>query len=204
VHLVTPPKPEFLQTVATRKANLAALCGDLLAETAEITLEIGCGHGHFLAAYAGIHPQETCVGIDIIGGRLERASRKGRLGKLANFLVIKGEAWEFIEAMPSRVTLASIYILFPDPWPKRRHWKNRLVSTRFLARLAERTKPGAPLRFRTDDPSYDQWSREELAASPDWIGPLDDPWPFERETVFQQKASSYRSWTAVRRNPATE
>ena len=85
----------------------------------DITLEIGCGHGHFLAAYAAAHPNEYCVGIDIIRDRLERAARKTTRANLTNVSFLLSDARMMVEHLPANMRLNRIFVLFPDPWPKR-------------------------------------------------------------------------------------
>lgn len=180
-------------------------CNDLRNELASIlpgptplVLEIGCGHGHFLTAYAEAHPRELCVGVDISLDRIGRARKKRDRAGLANLHFIRGEAREFLSALPAGTRIGSIFILFPDPWPKRRHHKNRLLEPGFLNALAERTAPGAPLYFRTDYEPYFADARAAVAAHPRWKLHPPGPWPFESPTVFQEKAAGHHSLAAER------
>jgi tRNA (guanine-N7-)-methyltransferase len=130
---------------------------------------------------------------------VERAQRKRDRAKLANLVFLKAEAAEFIAALPSHVVLQRIFVLFPDPWPKRRHHKHRLMQTDFLHPLAAKSAPGADLCFRTDDAAYFTAAKAKVLAHPDWEVSLNVPWPFERETVFQSRAPAYQSLVALRR-----
>ncbi len=185
-----------------RKANVARL-GSALAESLagrdELTFEVGCGHGHWLAAYAAAHPGEYCVGIDLITHRVERSQRKKRLGQLTNVAFFKAEATEFLDALAPGQKLAKIFILYPDPWPKKRHHKNRFINAENLARLAAHAPVGATLHFRTDDEAYHAWTREHLERHPQWRLVEDAPWPFERTTFFEDMMKAKRDLTAVRR-----
>jgi tRNA (guanine-N7-)-methyltransferase len=186
---------------ARRVANVARLGATLtttLAGRTDITFELGCGHGHWLAAYAAAHPAEFCVGIDLITHRVERSVRKQTLGKLANVTFLKAEATEFLDALPATVTLGKIFILYPDPWPKKKHHKNRFINPENLARLAAHADPGARLHFRTDDADYHAWTREHLAAHPAWRLVDDVPWPFERTTFFEERMKDKRDLVAQR------
>jgi tRNA (guanine-N7-)-methyltransferase len=189
----------------TRRAALRAELDAVLADRSQLTLEIGCGHGHFLTAFAAAHPAERCVGIDIIPDRLARAARKAtRLG-LTNVHWVLANAEDFLAELPDRVTLGPrIFILFPDPWPKRRHWKNRLIQPDFLSTLARRSEPGAQLAFRTDHDPYFEVAAAVIAGHPDWMPEPDqaDAWPFEETTVFQARAPSYQSLVARRATAA--
>lgn len=165
------------------------------------TLEIGCGHGHFLAAYAAAHPAEHCLGIDIILDRLDRAARKVQRAGTPQAAFLRAEARLFLETLPERFRLQRIFVLFPDPWPKRRHHKNRLMSSDFLHQLALRATPGARLCFRTDHEPYFAEVAGTLQSHPDWAL-REEPWPFEQITVFQSRAPAFQSCIAARRTPA--
>ncbi len=163
-----------------------------------LTLEIGCGHGHFMAAYAAAHPDEHCVAIDIIRERLERADRKTRRAGLHNVTWLHTAAEDLLAALPAEVRFTRhIFVLFPDPWPKRRHWKNRLIQPGFLTRLADRCGPDVRLCFRTDHADYFAAASEVVAQHPDWQLLPQAAWPFAQESVFEAKAPSYQSLVAA-------
>lgn len=186
---------------ARRQANVERLGATLAAALAgrtSLTFELGCGHGHWLTAYAAAHPDEFCVGIDLITHRVERSVRKQTLGKLDNVLFLKAEATEFLDALPATVVLRKIFILYPDPWPKKKHHKNRFINAENLARLAAHAVPGARLHFRTDDADYQAWTHDHLAAHPAWRLLDDVPWPFERITFFEERMKDKRDLVADR------
>jgi len=187
---------------ARRAANvsrLAASLAETLAGRTTITFELGCGHGHWLAAYAAAHPAEFCVGIDLITHRVERSVRKQTLGRLDNVLFLKAEATEFLEALPATVVLGKVFILYPDPWPKKKHHKNRFINATSLDLLAARSSPGARLHFRTDNADYFQWTHEHLAAHAHWELRPDETWPFEQKTFFEERMKDRRDVFADRR-----
>jgi len=182
---------------SNRREELKTQLDDCLREApASITLEIGCGHGHFLTAYAAAHPEEYCLGIDIIEDRLVRAERKLRRAELTNVNFLRADARMLLETLPESIRLNGIFVLFPDPWPKRKHHKNRLICSDFLNILAKKADFGAKLHFRTDHDSYFEKAREIVSAHPDW-DLADTTWAFEYETVFQERAESHQSWIAL-------
>jgi tRNA (guanine-N7-)-methyltransferase len=168
-----------------------------LADQTMITFELGCGHGHWLAAYGAAHPAEYCVGIDLVTHRVERSQRKQALGKLTNVVFLKAEATEFLDALLPTQQLAKVFILYPDPWPKKRHQKNRFINAANLDRLADHAIAGATLHFRTDSEAYHAWTREHLAAHPRWQLVEGTPWPFERTTFFEDMMKAKRDLLAV-------
>jgi len=187
---------------ARRQANVDRL-GVILAAALDgrtsLTFELGCGHGHWLAAYGAAHPDEFCVGIDLITHRVERSVRKQTLGKLDNVLFLKAEATEFLDALPATVALRKIFILYPDPWPKKKHHKNRFINAENLARLAAHAAAGARLHFRTDNADYFAWTGEHLAAHPGWRVEPAAAWPFEQKTFFEERMKERRDMFADRR-----
>ena len=199
--LLTPLVPEHTKVMgkewadARRAANVARLAETLAAALVGrtgITFELGCGHGHWLAAYAAAHPDEFCVGIDLITHRVERSVRKQTLGKLDNVIFLKAEATEFLEALPAAIVLRKVFILYPDPWPKKKHHKNRFINAESLDLLARRSAAGTRLHFRTDDADYFAWTNEFLAAHARWQVMPGVEWPFEQKTFFEERMKDRR------------
>lgn len=160
--------------------------------------EVGCGHGHFLTAYAQAHPEKICVGVDIASDRIARATKKRDRAQLANLSFIRTEARLFLEAVPPQARIGGVFILFPDPWPKSRHHKHRVLQLEFLAEVAAKALPDCRLYFRTDYHPYFLDAEATARQSPHWQV-VEAPWPFEYETVFQSRAERHYSFTALRR-----
>lgn len=194
----SPSHLAHLQRVADQRRRLAALLEAQFAGCNRLTLELGCGHGHYLTAYARDHSTERCLGVDLIGRRVARGNAKAGKRGLNNLTFIKAEANDLLDLLPAKLRLQRIFMLFPDPWPKARHHKNRMIQDGFLAKLAGRTVPGAGFYFRTDHRDYFEWTRERLAAHPDWQLADDAPWPFEAASFFQDLMQSWQSLIAWR------
>lgn len=187
-----------MRIACERQDRLRTELADLLAGQWQITLEFGCGHGHYLAAYASEHPDEYCLGLDLISQRIRKANGKAERGNINNLHFVKAEAGEFLAALPETVTVARAFMLFPDPWPKKRHHKNRMVQPLFLSGLAERCEPLAPFHFRTDHPGYFDWAMTTIAAHPDWQIEPTAQWPFEHRSYFQDLMEDWQSLIAKR------
>jgi tRNA (guanine-N7-)-methyltransferase len=197
-------KPDFLARIAERREQLRRDLTALLPAPRPITWEIGSGHGHFLVRYAAEHPGKFCVGVDIQIERIERANKKRDHARLPNCHFVRAEAREVLHALPAGVGLAEVWILFPDPWPKARHNKNRLLKPEFLEDLAVRAGEGTPLYFRTDHTGYFREAEAHFRAARTWAIDSGAPWPMEHETVFQARAPVYHSLVALRtKHPAT-
>jgi tRNA (guanine-N7-)-methyltransferase len=190
---------EIVQAITeSRLADIRARVAPLLETKLPLTLEVGSGHGHFLTAYAQAHPERFCIGIDLLPDRLARSARKSERAALTNIAWLRADVRLFLEALPAETRLDEIFILFSDPWPKRRHWKNRVLQPDFLTQLAARAGEGARLHFRTDHAPYFSQAREFIEAHSDWALSPDAQWPFELVTVFQQRAAAHESLIARR------
>jgi tRNA (guanine-N7-)-methyltransferase len=188
----------YLADCAQRRAELRVWLAEALRGVERLTLELGCGHGHFLNAYAAAQPRTVCLGVDLLADRIQRAEKKRDRARLANLHFVQAEAADVLAELPSSIRLAEVFILFPDPWPKRRHHKNRLIQPALLSTLAAGAAVGARLCFRTDFAPYFAEARAKVAAHPAWRVAPETPWPFELETVFQSRAESFQSLVAVR------
>ena len=136
--------------------------------------------------------------MDLIGERIVRAKKKATRAKLAHCHFVRAEARELIDALPAGVTFAEVWVLFPDPWPKKRHHKNRILQPAFFEFLAKRTGKGTRLYFRTDHAEYFRWVVARMPKVKSGGSIPEQSWPLEHETVFQARAPSYQSMVAVR------
>ena len=129
-------------------------------------LEIGFGMGETTAEIASRHPEIDYLGIEVhtpgVGGLLKRIAELG----VTNVRVIQHDAVEVLEQMIPLASLDGVHVFFPDPWPKKRHHKRRLIQPAFVALLATRMKPGAYLHVATDWEDYALRILEALSAEP--------------------------------------
>jgi tRNA (guanine-N7-)-methyltransferase len=192
--------PSYRALIAERGSILAAKLDTAFPSSVEIAWELGSGHGHFLTAYAEQHPTEHCVGIDLIGERVDRALRKKNRARLSNLEFFRAEAGLFLDVLPPRIRIRRAFILFPDPWPKARHHKHRIIRADFLHALSRHAAAECRLYFRTDFAPYFRAGSHVIAGHADWQI-VDEVWPFEFETVFQSRADSHHSLVARIRTP---
>lgn len=193
---------EYLAELAERRRALTADLEALVpgSEPQRLVWEVGSGHGHFLNAYAAAHPGELCVGVDITSERVERALKKRNRARLANLTFFHADGRLFLEVLPPHVQISRAFILFPDPWPKLRHRKHRIIQTTFLSQLARCATADCRLYFRTDFTPYFEDARSLISRHADWEV-IDAVWPFEFVTVFQSRAEGHHSLIARRRGP---
>jgi tRNA (guanine-N7-)-methyltransferase len=196
-HSMPEGQREYLQRRAARIDSLRTVLSGAFSGSDGLTLEIGCGHGHFLTAYAMAHPQQPCLGVDLVTKRIAKANQKAVKRGLNHLHFVKADITECLIGLPANVMLQRIFILFPDPWPKKRHRKNRIVQQVLLDELAKRSSSSTTLHFRSDHAVAFDWAMDCVAAHPRWHVDDTQPWPFESPSFFQDLMDSYSSFTAV-------
>ena len=156
--------------------DLAALdspCA-LFARDAPCYLEIGFGNGENLAALAALHPNCDFFGVEVHRPGVGQCLRMLEDSHATNVRVINADILQVVQQAVWNQKLDGIYLLFPDPWPKRRHHKRRLVSTPFIERLNTCLKPGGYLYIATDWEPYAAHCTE-LFQSQNLLHPVKDP-----------------------------
>jgi tRNA (guanine-N7-)-methyltransferase len=157
----------------------------------QLWLEIGFGAGEHLALQAARHPEVAMLGAEVFVNGIAGLLRRIDTLRLTNVRVFQGDGRDLLDALPES-SLSRVFILFPDPWPKRRHHKRRIVQAALLDRLAHVMKDGAELRMATDHRDYLCWMLEVATAHPAfrWLarGPRDwrerpADWPVSRYEV---------------------
>jgi len=141
--------------------------GAVFGRSAKTVLEIGCGMGETTAAIAAAHPESDFLGIEVhtpgVGSLLKLIDEGG----LTNLRVIQHDAVEVLREMIAPASLDGAHIFFPDPWPKKRHHKRRLVQTDFVALLASRLKAGGYVHLATDWEEYAGQMLAVLSSEPE-------------------------------------
>ncbi len=138
----------------------------LFGRAAPRILEIGFGMGETTATIAKEHPENDYLGIEVhtpgVGSLLKRIADL----QLENLRIIQHDAVEVVQHMIAPAALDGVHLFFPDPWPKKRHHKRRLIQPGFVALLASRMKPGACVHACTDWEEYARQMLEVLSAEP--------------------------------------
>ena len=163
-------KSEFLDPVA------------VFGRKAPLVLEIGSGMGEGTAEIARAHPATDFIAIEVHGPGVGSLLNRIEAEKLTNLRVLRHDAAEVLEHMIQDAALAGIHLFFPDPWPKKRHHKRRLVQPAFAALAARKLAPGGYLHAATDWPDY---AAHMLAV-------------FSAEPLLQNTAEDYAPQPAMR------
>jgi tRNA (guanine-N7-)-methyltransferase len=159
----------------------------------DVWLEIGFGGGEHLIRTASDNPQIGFIGCEPFVNGMAKALVAIEARGLANIRLHAGDATEILSWLPD-ASLGRVFVLFPDPWPKRRHRKRRFVSDESLAALARVIRSGAELRFATDIDDYAGWTLGRILVSPDFIWAAEqskdwvEAWNGWEETRYEAKA----------------
>ena len=131
-----------------------------------LEIEIGCGKGRFLAARAAKNPQTQYIGIERMLSRVRKIDKKAVRSGLENLRVLRLEAFYAFYYLLPRHRVRTVYVFFPDPWPKRHHHNRRLFSPLFLDALWARLEIGGSVQVATDHLDYFEEIRKRLASDP--------------------------------------
>jgi tRNA (guanine-N7-)-methyltransferase len=148
-----------------------------LGASQHVWLEIGFGGGEHLAVQAECHPEVSFIGCEVFEPGIARLLAHIERRHIANIRIFVDDARLMLAALPPS-SIDRVFILFPDPWPKLRHEKRRLVSRETLDALAAIMSDGAELRLATDDDNYLSWMLERVTDHPslEWLARSSRDW----------------------------
>jgi tRNA (guanine-N7-)-methyltransferase len=179
-----------------------------------VRLEIGFGGGEHLVAQAGAHPRLGFIGCEPFINGMAKILTLIEAGGHDNIRLYAGDALALLAWLPP-ASLAGIDLLYPDPWPKRRHWKRRFVQDRTVAMMARALVGGGAFRFATDIADYAAWTLAHLARcsdfcwtaerAEDWRRPWDGfcPTRYEAKAKRQGRAPCYLVFRRIARDAST-
>jgi tRNA (guanine-N7-)-methyltransferase len=119
-----------------------------------LEVELGAGDGGFIAQYAALRRDRNIIAVERLLGRLRKIDRRGRRAGLTNLQGVRVENSYLLQWLVPPGSVDAVHLYFPDPWPKRRHWKNRLVTEAFTEIVHGALKPGGVIYLRTDALDY--------------------------------------------------
>jgi tRNA (guanine-N7-)-methyltransferase len=178
--------PRYVLPFTGKRLDAAAAFG----RAAPLVLEIGFGMGDATAAIAEASPQINLLGVEVHPPGVGALLRHIEARQLHNLRIVQHDAVDVLHHMLAPASLAGAMVFFPDPWPKKRHHKRRLIQPAFVTLLASRLAPGATLHLATDWAPYAQQMLEVLRAEPTLVNTADGfaPRPAYRPlTKFEQR-----------------
>lgn len=145
-------RPDLIYPLAsvTERLELARL----FATPQPLEVELGCGDASFLVEYARLHPEINFLGVERLLGRIRKLDRKGRRNGVTNLRGVRIESAYLLEYLLPPKVASALHIYFPDPWPKKKHRKHRLINERFSSLAWHALAPGGVVYLRTDDEDY--------------------------------------------------
>lgn len=177
LHRIEPGRLLHEITSLTEPVNLAAL----FPLVQPVELELGAGDGSFLRDYAARHPERNFVGVERLYGRLRKIDRQGQRRGLTNLRGIRIEAAYFLQYLVPPAALVALHVYFPDPWPKKRHRRRRLVNEQFTRHAARALAAAGSVYLRTDSKDYFEQMGEVFGGSAEFE-PVETP--LELAAVF--------------------
>jgi tRNA (guanine-N7-)-methyltransferase len=169
-----------------------------LAPPLRLTVDLGFGRGELLLDLAGAEPQAAFLGVEYSHKRVLKLARRLARTELRNLRMVCARAEAIVEDRLPEGFVHAFWINFPDPWPKARHAKRRLIQPELTALLAARLVPGGTLRVATDDADYAGWIDAVLGAEP-LLENLHAPRPFVAEEPDRMPTAYELEWRALGR-----
>jgi len=161
-HRLLRPAPDALPFDATRH----------FGRQAPLQLEIGCGNGEFLIARASANPGDHFIGLEVHRPGLGHLLREAQTLALGNLALFEMDAAAGLDGLLPDACLSACHIFFPDPWPKKRHHKRRLINPAFARLLWRKLCAEGRLFLATDWADYHTWMLEVFEQSPNWCNAL--------------------------------
>lgn len=137
----------------------------IFPRVAPVEIDLGCGDGVFLSSLAAKFPERNFLGVERLVGRVRSACGKAIRGKLPNVRVLRIESTYAVRYLLPPNSVDGVHLLFPDPWPKKRHHRRRIVTGDFLAAVHRILNPGGWFRIATDQEHYFEAIRELASAA---------------------------------------
>lgn len=138
---------------------------ELFPQGQPLEVELGCGDASFLVESARQNPSKNFIGVERLLGRMQKLDRKGRHAGLKNLRGVRIESAYFLQHLLPAHSVTALHVYFPDPWPKKKHRRHRLIGEAFPALAHAALAPGGAVYLRTDDADYFQQMTEVFGSA---------------------------------------
>jgi len=160
---------------------------EVFGRVAPLELDLGAGDGVYVEARAKREPERDFVAVERLLGRATKIAKKAVRGGLSNLRILRLESAYFLQNLCAPGSVDVITLRYPDPWPKRRHHGNRILTREFAAHAARACRQGGRLQLTTDDRDYFDWACQEVVACPQWREDLSWRGDSEPTSEFEEK-----------------
>ena len=164
-------------------------CAEICRGSRPLEVDLGCGDGAFLLAMARHFPERDFLGVERLLGRVRKVCKKATRQNLENARVLRLDSRYVLEWLLPAAAVSRLHLLCPDPWPKPRHHRRRLVQTEFLAAVRRALVAGGEFLFMTDHEEYFRWAEDKLEL----CGGFERlAWP--ADSLFYPKSGFQQRW----------
>ena len=183
----TPEIHEFMPADYFRRVEKS----EIFPKDQPLEVDLGCGDGSFLLGMAEHHPERNFLGVERLLGRVRKVCKRAKRGNLENLKVLRLESRYTVEWLLGPGSVSRLHLLCPDPWPKVRHHRRRLIQQEFLEAVHAVLEPGGEFLFKTDHDEYFEWAEEKVAD----FGRFESlDWP--EDAFFYPKTDFQIQWEA--------
>lgn len=156
-----------------------------------VEFDLGCGDGSFLIDLAKHHPERDFIGVERLLGRCKKVAKRIKRAELENAKILRLDSKYVVEWLLPEASVSRIHLLCPDPWPKAKHNRRRLVQIPWLKSVKTALEPGGEFLFMTDHEEYFEWGEEQIRESG-----LFEILPWEDDSFFYPKTDFQIQWEA--------
>jgi len=195
--------PGFDPWLSSQRLFPAYVWTEVFGRTAPVELDLGAGDGVYVEARACREPDRNFVAVERLLGRATKIAKKAMRGGLRNLRILRLESAYFLKNLCAPGSVDVITLRYPDPWPKRRHHGNRILTRTFAADAARILRKGGRFQLTTDDREYFEWACREVDACPgwkvdvDWSGQDEPTSEFEEKFKEEGRAVYRRAWVVI-------
>lgn len=183
----TPEPHEFMPADFFKEVTKA----EIFSGDQPLEVDLGCGDGKFLMEMAEHHPDRHFLGVERLLGRVRKVCKKSERKGLENLKVLRLESRYVVEWLLAPSSVSRLHLLCPDPWPKARHHRRRLIQEDFLNAVVRVLEPGGEFLFKTDHDEYFEWAEEKVG---EFKGLERLDWP--EDAFFYPKTDFQLQWEA--------
>jgi tRNA (guanine-N7-)-methyltransferase len=191
------PRPAMLGEMVPTNYFRTLDRSEICREDRALEVDLGCGDGTFLMEMAKQYPERDFLGVERLLGRVRKVCRKSRRRELENLRVLRLDSQYVVEWLLPEASVSRLHLLCPDPWPKMRHHRRRLIQLEFLEAVRKSLVSSGEFLFMTDHEEYFQWASEKVHAYGKFeILEWDEEMFFYPKTDFQiqWEAEGKRMW----------